>query len=113
MFDVAQTFGISFYNTAVGFKEYTISEGTDEVSFTFAYYHTIATLGLVQVNIIVKFNYDVALSKFNMTYSSNYTIVKALSEDIQKITIANNVIMMQYYSCKLLLYVENVNFEER
>lgn len=113
MFDVDQIFGSGFYNTAVGFKEYTISEGIDVVRFTFTYYHAISALGLVQVNILVTFKYDPSLSKFDMTYSSNHIVVKALTDSIQKITIKNNVVMMQYYTYNLLLYVENVNLEER
>lgn len=67
----------------------------------------------MQVNIIVTFKYDPSQSKFDFYTNSNYNIIKVLSEDIQKITIANDVVMMQYYTSKLLLYVENVGLDEK
>ena len=72
-----------------------ISQSVDFVGFTFTYYHTISALGLIQVNIIVSFKYDPALSKFDITVNSNHNIVRTIVEDIQKITIANNIVLMQ------------------
>ena len=95
MIDIGQIFGNGSYNTAVAFKECTISQSVDFVGFTFTYYHNISALGLIQCNIMVSFKYDPALSKFDLTVKSNHNIVRTIVEDIQKITIANNIVLMQ------------------